>query len=108
MGYQLTVQVRVGQRKERYINYPLDMRRGWRFKQEGERPTAAQHVWQSHHEQELELVRRMVDAIPSSVTGTWGYMLPWEMRPLSVWSLEIETKLLFQDDYLLLMSPKSQ
>lgn len=65
-------------------------------------------VWQSHHEQDPELVHRMVYAIPSSIMDTQGYMLPWEMRALFVWSLEIETKLLFQDNYLLLMSPKSQ
>lgn len=32
----------------------------------------------------------------------------WEGRVLFVWSLEIETKLPFQDNYLLLMSPRSQ
>lgn len=44
MGNQLTVQMRVGGRKAGCIHYPLDMGRGWRFRQEEERPTAAQHV----------------------------------------------------------------
>lgn len=50
----------------------------------------------------------MVNEVPSSVVDTRGFVLPWDMRVLFVWSLERETKLLFQDNSLLLMSPKAQ